>query len=530
MSKQYRIVPKPSSLEYGEKTFKFKKISLQGEGFEERYMTRALFPHEDYVRPDDADEDTLKVVKLKGSELPDEGYRIRVNEDGVTITYGERGLLYAYVTLAQILDQADGEVRELLLTDKPSCRYRGLMLDTARYFIPADEVRRFADLCVLHKLNAIHLHLTDDQGWRLESDAFPKLHHKGSKRSHTNFDRKKHEGYYRKSEMRSILRYCAERNIRVMPEIDMPGHMRAALACYPELGCFDRELEVATHSGVKHDILCAGKSGTYDFVFRVLDEVAELFAGYTDYIHIGGDEAPKMRWEICPACRKRMLKEGLKDAEQLQGYFMKQVAEHVVELGFAPVVWNEACMKGVMPKQTVWQYWHVEQGISEEETVRDAEQCGGMINSDSSYAYVDLPYGTISLAKSYEFAPKLPGLSQAKALGGEIELWGEYTPDQKTRMKRCLPRACALAERMWSGTDGGFGGFEDRLDEFEDFLEDRGFEGEDDRHVYQPDAVRGALQKLWFERRQLHWEGLHNLIDDAKVKRKFGKDPDKTSG
>lgn len=147
-----------------------------------------------------------------------------------------------------------------------------------------------------------------------------------------------------------------------------------------------------------------------------------------------------------------------------------------------------------------------------------------MINSDSAYAYLDLPYGQISLKKSYEFEPKPKALSEGKALGGEMQLWGEYIPDQKTRLKRCLPRSCALAEKMWSTAESGYGDFRDRLEAFEDFLEERHFEGEDNEKVYDPDKARGALQKLWFERRQLHWEGLHNLIDDARVAKKYNTD------
>lgn len=520
---KYRIVPAPSATEYGDKSFAFSRVALQGEGFEERYATRVLMPDIAFIQTEEADDATLVVSKRKDESLPDEGYSIRISDGRAMIDYGAKGLLYAYVTLAQIVASANGVVRDVFIKDRPQCGYRGMMLDTARYFIPVDDVRRAADLCVLHKLNAIHLHLTDDQGWRIESNAYPKLHRKGSKRSHTNFDRKPHEGYYTTAEMRSILQYCAERNIRVIPEIDMPGHMRAAIACYPELGCFGRELPVATHSGVKHDILCAGKESTFDFVFRILDEVAELFRGYTDFIHIGGDEAPKTRWDICPACRKRMLKEGLADSEQLQGYFMKRVAEHVVQLGFSPVVWNESCMKGMMPASTVWQFWH-EDGISGAETYAEANATGGMINSDGNYAYLDLPYGKIGLRKSYDFEPKPKALDPDKALGGEIELWGEYIPDDKTRMKRCMPRSCALAERMWSGTDGSFGGFEERLGTFTEFLAERGFRGETDKKTYEPGPARAAIQKLWFERRQLHWEGLHNLVDNVGVARKYGKE------
>ena len=175
-----------------------------------------------------------------------------------------------------------------------------------------------------------------------------------------------------------------------------------------------------------------------------------------------------------------------------------------------------------MPEQTVWQYWHTDGGMDEKGTAATAAAGGGMINSDSAYAYVDLPYGTISLEKSYKFTPKLPGMPEEKALGGELELWGEYIPDYKTLLKRCLPRSCALAERMWSGTDGDYAGFAKRSVAFVSYLSSKGYDGEKRKAVYDPSALKGSLQKLWFERRQLHWEGLHNLIDDAKVKKQHG--------
>ena len=197
---KYRIVPLPSCVAYGDGEFSYRKIALSGDGFEERYLTRALLPDAEYIRPEEADGDALVVSRRINGALPDEGYELRIERGRADIACGAKGLLYAYVTLAQILEQADGKARDVFVKDAPACKYRGMMLDAARYFIPVDDVLRMADLCVLHKLNAIHLHLTDDQGWRLESDAYPKLHRKGSVRSHTNFDRKPHKGYYTKAE------------------------------------------------------------------------------------------------------------------------------------------------------------------------------------------------------------------------------------------------------------------------------------------------------------------------------------------
>ena len=457
----------------------------------------------------------------------DEGYFLEISEEGIKATAkSDRGLFYAVVTLVQLIRNYKGKLPRCRMSDRPKTSYRGFMLDTGRYFFKKEDVLRLVDLCVLHKINVLHLHLTEDQGWRIEIDKYPLLAQKGSVRSHTNFGFKPHGGYYTKEDIKEMISYCNARNIEVIPEFDIPGHSQAAIACYPWLGCFGRQLEVATHSGVKHDILCAGKESTYRFVFDVIDELIGLFGKNTRYIHLGGDEAVKTRWKICPDCQAAMKKLGLKTEDELQAHFMKRVAEYVVSKGYIPIMWNETDLSLPCHDNMVWQLWTTADGaVTTEEIVGAACARGGLINSDSGYAYLDLPYADISLEKSYEFASVPKGTDKGKSVGAEAALWSEYVPDFKTACKRTLPRLSALAEKMWTG-EGDFSEFKTRLEIFSEFLSDLGYKGASERQA-SPGKVRAFFQKIWFERRQLHWQGLHNLIDNAAVKRKYAAKGDK---
>ena len=456
-------------------------------------------------------------------EARGEWYSLSVSENGVTMRAGtDAGLLYAAVSLAQLADNYRGRIPVCEIEDFPTTAYRGFMLDSGRYFFPKEDVLRLVDLCVLHKLNAFHWHLTEDQGWRMQSEKYPLLTDKGSKRSHTNFGIRPHGGYYTKEDMAEVVDYCRRRNISVIPEIDVPGHSVAALACYPWLGCFDRKLKVATHSGVKHDVMCAGKESTYAFVCDIVDEMAETFGGNTAYIHIGGDEVPATRWKICPHCRAKMKELGLRDEKELQAYFMNRIAEHVVAKGYIPVVWNGNDLSLPLNEKAVVQIWTSDSGASVADTARFAAKHGGFINSDSGYAYLDLPYAYTDLAKSYSFEPLPEGVDSDRFIGAEAALWTEYVPDLRSACKRVLPRLCALAEAMWNKCGGTFSAFRARLRYFEKYLSGLGYEGADEAQA-MPGRVSAFFRKLWFERRQLHWQGLHNIIDNAAVKIRYRK-------
>lgn len=521
MENTLRLIPYPFKAEMRAGFLRCVAVKPEGQDIKKVYTSDMFEKYGIAVSEDGVPVRYLR--KFSGEkEDCDEEYVIEISQNRITVTaQTDAGFLYASVTLIQLLFNYDGNLPVCRIEDRPTLKYRGFMLDSGRYFYPKEDVLKIIDLCVLHKINAFHWHLTEDQGWRIQIDKYPLLTQKGSVRSHTNFGVKPHGGYYTKEDAREIVEYCKARNVSVVPEFDIPGHSRAALACYPQLGCFGRKLSVATHSGIKHDIMCAGKEGTYRFVFDVIDELVEIFGDNTRYIHIGGDEAVKTRWNICPHCREMMKKQKISTAEGLQAYFMQRVAKYVEDKGFVPVMWNPSSSSYPCDGKTVWQFWSTE-GEKAADIVSQACRNGGLINSDSGYMYLDFPYAYVSLEKSYAFSPVTEGADNEKFVGAEAALWTEYVPDFKSACLHVLPRLCAASETMWGKYNQNFSGFLSRLNYFSGFLKRNGY-GVASLKTAMPGKVRAFFQKLWFERRQLHWQGLHNLIDNAAVKIKYGK-------
>ena len=289
----------------------------------------------------------------------DEGYRIRVDKGRATVFANtQSGRFYAQQTLLQ-LRNASRTLPDFEVSDAPRFPYRGFMIDCARHFFSVEELKKMIDAAALYKLNRFHWHLTDDQGWRIPVDGYPLLTQVGSRRARSHFDRERdfreYGGFYTRDEIGEIVAYCAERMIEVIPEVDIPGHTSAAIASYPFLSCTEKPIPVRVCGGIFRDILCAGKESTYDFVFRVLDEVTELFP--SKKIHIGGDEAPRDRWNHCPHCRALMEREHLTDAEGLQGYFTNRVIDYLSAKGVEAVVWNDLLRSGNLKNRATVQMW-----------------------------------------------------------------------------------------------------------------------------------------------------------------------------
>lgn len=447
----------------------------------------------------------------------DESYILEIDAEGIGIqARSDAGVLYAYTTLCQLLFNYDFEIPCCVIKDYPRFAYRGFMLDVGRYFMPVQDIKKLIDLCVLHKINKFRLHITEDQGWRMEIKKYPLLTLKGSIRKGTNFSHKKHSGFYTQAQLKDLVAYCKEKNVELIPEIDMPGHTQSALACYPFLSCFDRELPVAHHWGVKHDIMCAGKESTFEFIQNVLDEVCEVFD--SEYIHIGGDEAPKTRWKLCPHCQQRIKDEGLKNEEELQSYFTNRVYGYLRSKGKKVIMWNEAAPTGVTDKNVIWQLWAYPE--NKEAIFGEFEQGRRYINSDSMKCYLDLPEKTVPLKNSYNFDPVLTD-DKSRIVGVEACLWSEYVPDYKKALHMTLPRLCALSEVMWTDTDASqkdYRAFLKRLDSHTMYLLSKGYA----TTSYSNSALnktRQFFEFLWFNRRPLHWEGLHIAKDNAKVAR-----------
>lgn len=516
-----RLIPYPKSVEFSDGALDCKTLRLCGE---ECFAAADFADSASGIGVSVTDTACVAVTySIGGEDIEDEGYTLKISKDGIDLRAStQAGLLYGFCTLRQLLSNYGATLPCCEIKDAPYLKYRGLLLDNGRYFFDKKYVLTIIDFCLLNKLNVLHWHLTEDQGWRIEIDKYPLLTQKGSKRSHTNFGVKPHGGFYTKSDIREIVAYANERNVEIIPEIDMPGHMQSAIACYPYLSCFDRKLKVATHWGVKHDPLCAGKESTYEFAFDVLDEVIDLFGKNTKYIHIGGDEVFRHRWSICPHCQAVIEKQGLKDEQELQIYFMRRVCEYVSGKGYIPIVWNGVDTDEVVHPNAVWQFWSDERGGKDSDVLRSAKNSGGFINSNSMFTYVDLPCGTVSLKQCYDFRPLPEGFPEEKFVGSEICLWTEYVPDFKTAQARLLPRACALSEAMWLDGEKDYGDFENRLNFTTEYLAKQGFKSQPLK-VANPGKLRAKLQNAWFNRRVLHWQGLHNLIDDALVTAKYSK-------
>ncbi len=403
-----------------------------------------------------------------------EGYELIVSPDRVTIKgQAANGVFYGLQTLRKsvpaIAYGSDIILPAVVIKDAPRFAYRGMMLDVGRHFFSIDFVKRYIDLLAMHNMNYFHWHLTEDQGWRIEIKKYPQLTEIGSIRketgigsSRTEFDGKPYGGFYTQDEIKEIVKYAQERYVTVIPEIDLPGHMLAALAAYPELGCTGGPYEVACHWGVFPDILCIGNEKTYEFLEGVLAEVIELFP--SKYIHIGGDEAPRTRWEMCPKCQGLAKKEGLKPdrehstEDRLQSYCMKRIERYLNEKGRQIIGWDEILEGDVAPNATVMSWRGIQGGIKAAELKHD------VIMTPNDYMYFDyyqsadkgqepLAMGSgVTVEKVYGFEPVATELEKEEKkhiLGVQANVWTEYiaTPEHVEYMM--VPRIAALAEVQW---------------------------------------------------------------------------------
>jgi hexosaminidase len=394
-----------------------------------------------------------------------EGYRLSVLPEGVTVAAPETsGVFYGIQSLRQLLPVeiesraavpgVEWPVACQIITDQPRFAWRGFMLDEGRHFHGKETVLKTIDLMALHKLNVFHWHLTEDQGWRIEIKKYPRLTEIGSMRAGTSktilgpeHDGIPHGGFYTQEDIREIVAYAAERHINIVPEIEMPGHSLAALAAYPELACTAGPFEVATHFGIYPDIYCAGKEKTITFLQDVLDEVMKLFP--SSYIHIGGDEAPKKRWEACPDCQKRIREQGLKNEHALQVYLTNRIAAYLESKGRHLVGWNEILQDQLVDGAVV-QFW-----------VRGRDQLIQAIRTNkrrvvmSTYldAYLDHSYSLMPLSRAYRYEPIPKELDEQEAAavqGVEFPLWTEWVPNRARFDYQTYPRLTAMAETAWT--------------------------------------------------------------------------------
>lgn len=387
--------------------------------------------------------------RLIPDSMGDEAYRLMVRDNAAVITAAtRRGLFYGRKTLEQLA--ATPSFPCVIIEDAPAFSYRGFMVDTVRHMVSIEDTKKVIDAMAALKMNTMHWHLSDDQGWRVQIDALPRLMSEAAVRKASRFgdenDDTPYGGWFTKAEIKEIVDYAASRFIDVVPEIDMPGHMSALLHAYPALSCKGEDIEVVVKQGIFPDILCAGKEDTFRAVFRILDELTALFPA--PYFHIGGDEAPKKRWKECPDCQKRMRELGLKDEEELQSWFTDRVRKYLAAKGKKTVVWNESLKGGKLCDVRV-QYWMHDLPL----TLSYANRGGQVIMSDFYHYYVDYPYAMTPLKKTYDFDPLIKGLNdigRRSIVGVETPLWTEYVRDFDQFCYMAFPRFAAVAETGWT--------------------------------------------------------------------------------
>lgn len=424
------------------------------------------------------------------SRLEPSGYRLDVTVDGVVLQGADEAGLFAGIqTLLQLLppdvyrrarvDEVEWAIPAVSITDAPRFGWRGAMLDVARHFMPKHDVLRFIDLMAMQKLNTLHWHLSDDQGWRVEILRYPRLTEVGSWRRETQVgavaesptDGRPHGGFYTQADIREVVAYAAERHITVVPEIDVPGHSQAAIAAYPELGVGGEAhlRQVHTGWGIILDVLNMEES-TVEFYRGVLDEIIDLFP--SPYIGIGGDECPRDQWQSDPRTQELMRERGLTDESQLQTWFMARLDEHVTSRGRRSFGWDEI-LEGEVSKSTVVLSWRGMTGA-----VTAARRGHDVVSCPDDQVYLDyrqseLPDEPIPVAipltlrDVYAFDPVPESLTADEAtriLGGQGNIWTEHMDSPRTVDYFAFPRLCALAEVLWSGPGGDFDDFGGRLE------------------------------------------------------------------
>ena len=402
-----------------------------------------------------------------------DSYKIIVNENNINIISSETSsAFFAIQTLRKSLPfDAKGEnivMPAAEIYDYPRFGHRGMMLDVSRHIFDLDSIKEFIDVMALHNMNKFHIHLTDDQGWRIEIKKYPELTQVGAWRSGTKigksetYDTIRHGGFYTQEELRELVQYAADRHIDIIPEIDLPGHQLAALATYPELGCTGGPYEVWRQWGVSDDVICAGNEDAMRFLEDVLTEVMDIFP--SEYIHIGGDECPKVRWEQCPKCQAKIKELGFKDDEHfkaeayLQSYVMTRMEKFVENHGRKVIGWDEILEGGLGPNVTVMSWRSIDGGKE------GAKQHHDVIMTPCSHLYFDYYQtdniddeplaigGYIPVSRVYEFEPIPSDLTEEEAkhiLGPQANLWVEYIKNMSTVFYRVLPRMDALTEVQW---------------------------------------------------------------------------------
>ena len=413
----------------------------------------------------------LKLQFLENDKLRKEEISIKTENSSISVEAADyQSLCLGASSVLQSLFYK----KSLNLNESPAFRWRGAMLDCCRHFFPLEEVKRFINLLFLHRFNVFHWHLTEDQGWRIQIDKYPLLTELSSWRRED--DGSIYGGYYSREEIREVIQFAADRGIDVVPEIEMPGHCQEVFKAYPELSCKGEKLETATTWGVFDDVFCAGNDEVFTFLKNVLDEVIDLFP--SEYIHIGGDECPKVRWEECPKCRQCMKDFELKDTDELQSWFIRQIDNYLQQKGKKLLGWDEILEGGLAKNATVLS-WRGEEGAIEAAKLgHEAIMC------PMKHCYLDWKnfdseeepgrLGVLELEQVYAFNPvpeELPEEAAKFIIGGQGNIWTEGIPDRETLDILTWPRLAALSEVLWCGAGDDWPEFKKRVKKHLEFLD-----------------------------------------------------------
>jgi len=488
----FNLIPNPLSIAVSDSYFIFparlsvyfpQEFQKEIETFNEQIKNSTPFS---CLKTDDR---TSASILIEKNNLTDEAYKINIDEKLITIAAGSKhGVFNALQTLRQILmcckTENEGNplahyyIPSAIIEDSPRFEWRGFMLDCARTFFPVSFIKKLLDAASLHKLNRFHWHLTDDQGWRIPVKEYPKLIEIGSvapdPRHQPRDYKAKTDAYYTYEQIKDIINYAEARHIVIVPEIEMPGHASAILASYPELGCTGGPYNVEGRWGIFDDVLCAGNDDVFRLLEAAIKTVSELFPG--QFIHIGGDECPHVRWETCPKCQARIKQEKLDDVKQLQSWITSRAAAIVKKYGKTAIGWDEVLdgtEKISLPEDLIVMSWRgakggIEASKRHHRVIMTPTDAGCYLN----YPHLSDPaepglQSVTTVRKSYNYSPLPDSLSEeekSNILGGQGNLWSELLSSQKLAEYMLFPRLCALSEALWlDQKDKDFDSFSERL-------------------------------------------------------------------
>ncbi|HNU37552.1 MAG TPA: family 20 glycosylhydrolase, partial [Macellibacteroides fermentans] len=514
------VIPKPLSLVQNEGSFKVTKSTKFYASTPEAKTIATFFAskiesstgYDLAISEEEVSSNAIALLIDNSLEVNDEGYTLDATDKLVSIkAKTAKGLFYGMQTLMQLLPaeiESTTVVNGIAWTlpcvtikDEPRFAYRGIMLDPCRHFIPVENIKKQLDVLALFKINQFHWHLTEDQGWRIEIKKYPKLTEIGSKR--VDGEGTEYGGFYTQEQIKEVVAYASERFINVIPEIELPGHALAAISAYPELSCKGDSLSPRIIWGVEEDVYCAGKEETFKFLEDVIAEVVTLFPG--EYFHIGGDECPKVRWEKCPLCQKRMRENKLKNEHELQSYFVQRIEKVLASHGKKMIGWDEILEGGLAPSATVMSWRGEDGGIAAASMDHDVIMTPGSngmyldhYQGDSKIEPVAIGGYTL-LEKTYSYNPvpdTLVGLGKSNFVKGvQGNIWSEYMYTTDLMEYRIYPRILAVAEIGWTPLEGkDYKDFERRIDNALVRLDCHGI----NYHIPQPEQPGGSINFVAF--------------------------------